>query len=254
MPGTVAPSTLQQYTDVIRLYIKPSVGRKRLATLNARDVAGMINRLRDEGRAPNTIRLARSVLRRALRWAEAEGTVTRNVAAVAFGVKVPAPRGRTMTPDEARAFLASVHGHRLEAAWVVMLATGLRRGELLGLTWNDITLDTKPATIVVRRSLARLPDHGIHLSETKTATSARTVHLPAVAVKALREHRKRQATERLAAGAEWVARPLGADLVFRNPFGGALDPDHFRQNTYVVTEKAGIGRWSRTSSDTQRQA
>src|SRR5690606_3610709 len=83
LPGSVAPTTAMQYADVIRLYVKPHLGRKRLATLNARDVARMLADLEAEGRSANTRRLARSVLRRALRWAEAEGYVARNAAAIA---------------------------------------------------------------------------------------------------------------------------------------------------------------------------
>ena len=245
LPGSVAATTLQQYRDVVRLYIVPKVGKKKLAALNARDVARMLADLEADGKAPNTRRLARSVLRRALRWAEAEGLIARNAAAVAFGVKVPAPEGRTMTLDEARQFLTSVEGHRLEAAWVTMLTLGLRRGELLGLVWDDdVKLDAARPTLTVRRALHRLPDRGLHLDEPKTKGSRRTVHLPAPTVAALRAHRARQAEERLRAGPEWVTRPLGVDLVFRAAFGTPLDPDNFRNITYAVTEAAGVGRWS----------
>ena len=169
LPGSVAATTHQQYCDVVRLYIVPKVGKKKLAALNARDVARMLHDLEDDGKAPNTRRLARSVLRRALRWAEAEGLIARNAAAVAFGVKVPAPKGRTMTLDEARQFLSSVEGHRLHAAWVTMLTLGLRRGELLGLVWDDdVKLDAARPTLTVRRALHRLPDRGLHLDEPKT--------------------------------------------------------------------------------------
>ena len=244
LPGSVAPSTEQQYNDVIRLYVRPKLGRKKLATLNARDVAGMLRELAAEGKAPNTQRLARSVLRRALRWAEAEGLVARNAAAVAFGVRVPAPEGRTMTLDDARTFLTAIEGHRLEASWVTMLTLGLRRGELLGLAWGDIRLDASPPSLTVVRALKRLPALGLHVDNVKTKTSRRTVHLPAPTVAALRAHKVRQAAERLAAGGEWVPKPLGLDLVFRTPFGTPVDPDNFRQATYAVTENTELGRWS----------
>lgn len=244
LPGSVAPSTEQQYKDVIRLYVVPHLGRKKLATLTARDVAAMLRALSTEGRSPNTCRLARSVLRRALRWAEAEGLVARNAAAIAFGVRVPSPDGRTMTLDEARQFLAAIEGHRFEAAWTTMLTLGLRRGELLGLAWGDIRLDASPPALTIVRALKRLPELGLHVDDVKTKTSRRTVHLPAPTVAALRAHKARQAAERLAAGAEWVPKPLGLDLVFRTPFGTPLDPDNFRQATYAVTERSGLGRWS----------
>lgn len=243
LPGTVAASTEVQYRNVVRLYVVPHLGQRRLRTLQARDVARMLQDLDAEGRAPNTRRLARSILRRALRWAEAEGMVTRNVAALANGVKVGRSEGRTLTPEQARQLLAHLTGDRLEAAYTVALSLGLRRGELLGLTWADVTLDATPPRLVATRT-SRVRPAGLVLAETKTAGSRRTVHLPGPVVAALRSHRARQAAERLHAGSEWTELPLGADLIFRTPFGTPLDPDNFRQHCYKVTAAAGLGRWS----------
>ena len=146
LAGTVRPATEQQYRDVVKLYIKPVLGQKRLRTMTPRDVARMVRFLATEyerksldddgnpikGVAPHTQRIARSVLRRALRSAEQEGAVTRNVASLADGVRINADEGRTLTPHQARALLVAVDGHRLEAAFTVTLALGLRLGELLG--------------------------------------------------------------------------------------------------------------------------
>lgn len=242
IPGSVSASTEQQYRDVTRLYIVPHIGHRRLRELTARDVTRMIRKLDQAGKSPNTQRLARSVLRRALRWAEAEGMVARNVAALAEGVKIGDTSGRALTPDEARALLVAAEGHRLEVAVTVALSLGLRLGELLGLAWPDITLDGTPARLVVTRSLKRLPGKGLVLDETKTSGSRRTLHLPAPLVRALKAHRRRQAAERLEAGDLWDPLPLGADLVFRTPAGTALDPANVRHAVYNLTEAAGIGR------------
>jgi integrase len=101
--------------------------------------------------APETQRLARAVLRRALRRAEQEGLVGRNVAAIADGPRIPRREGRTLTPEQAQAFLEAVKGGRLEAAYVVALALGLRRGEVLGLTWTCISIGGKVPTLQVDR-------------------------------------------------------------------------------------------------------
>jgi integrase len=238
LPGTIAPSTETQYRDVVRLYIVPSIGRKRVRTLQPADVAKMLRHLEDEGRAPNTRRLARSVLRRALRWGEHNGAVTRNVASLANGVKVGRPQGRTLTPDQARTLLAHVRDDRLEAAYTVALALGLRRGELLALAWGDLDLDGTPPRLTVTRNLTRVHGKGLVLAETKTAGSQRTVHLPGPVVDALRRHRARVAEERLVAGPAWTERPLGADLIFRTPMGTALDPNNFRRLVYKATREA----------------
>lgn len=238
LTGTVSPATEAQYRDVVRLYVVPHIGRKRVRTLTPPDVAKMLRDLEAEGRSPNTRRLARSVLRRALRWGEQNGTLSRNVAAIADGVKVGRPDGRTLTPEQARALLAHVHGDRWEAAFAVALALGLRRGELLALAWDDLNLDGSPARLTVTRNLARHRGEGLVVADTKTAGSRRTVHLPAPVVDALRRHRKRQAEERLVIGPEWPERPLGHDLIFRTPFGTAVDPNNFRRVIYKATTEA----------------
>jgi integrase len=258
LAGTVRPATEQQYRDVVKLYIKPVLGQKRLRTMTPRDVARMVRFLATEyerktkdedgnpvlGVAPHTQRIARSVLRRALHDANREGQVTRNVASLARGVPIGASEGRTLTPHQARALLVAVDGHRLEAAFTVALALGLRLGELLGLAWPDIVLDGTKPRLSVQRALKRHAGRGVVLEETKTSTSRRTIYLPSNVASALVAHHARQAAERLQTGPEWEPLPLGADLVFRTPFGTAVDPANFRHATYKATALAGLGRWS----------
>lgn len=237
LPRTVSPMTLANYRNVVKLYIVPAIGAKRVATLTPGDVSKMLQDMADAGKSANTQRLARSVLRRALRLAEQEGTVFRNVAAIADGVRVGAPEGRTLTVAQAKQLLDAVADDRMEAAYVVALTLGLRRGELLGLAWDDVDLEGDRPTITITKGLKRIPGAGLELSETKTRGSRRRIHLPAPAVAALRRHRKRIAEERLALGSAWPAKVLGADLVFRSPIGTACDPDNFRQDVYRLTQR-----------------
>lgn len=244
LPGTVARSTEQQYRDVVKLYVRPHLGRRRLANLTPSDVTLMVRGLEVGGYSANTRRLARSVLRRALRWGQHEGTVARNVASIANGVRLEAEEGRTLTPEQARALLTEAAGDRLGAAFTVALSMGLRLGELLALAWDDVALDVEPARLTVRRSVQRHKGAGLVMSSTKTSRSRRTLHVPAPAVAELRAHRRRQASEQLAAGELWEPLPLGLDLVFRSEVGTAVDPANFRKRVYGLTVAAGLGRWS----------
>ncbi|MBU6315713.1 MAG: site-specific integrase [Acidobacteria bacterium] len=252
LPDTVAPATLQQYRDVCRIYIVPLIGQKRLVSLTPSDVSKMVRHLGTEyvrkdgqkGVSPHTQRIARSVLRRALRWAEDQGLLVRNVARIAPGVRIGHTAGRTMTPDDAKVLLDTVATHRNAAAFTVALSCGLRLGELLGLSWDDIDLEAQRPRLTIHQSLKRHNATGLVLEDTKTASSRRTVLLPTFAADALRQHRKAQRLERVAAGPAWDKKPLGADLVFRTPIGTAIDPDNFRRTVYQVTEQAGLGRWS----------
>lgn len=244
LPGTVARSTEQQYRDVVKLYVRPHLGRRRLANLTPSDVTLMVRGLEVGGYSANTRRLARSVLRRALRWGQHEGTVARNVASIANGVRLEAEEGRTLTPEQARALLTEAAGDRLGAAFTVALSMGLRLGELLALAWDDVELGAEPARLTVRRSIQRHKGAGLVMSSTKTSRSRRTLHVPAPAGAELRAHRRRQASEQLAAGELWEPLPLGLDLVFRSEVGTAIDPANFRKRVYGLTVAAGLGRWS----------
>lgn len=236
LPGTISSSTLAGYRDVVRLYIKPHIGAKRITTLSPTDVTRMIRALEADGRSANTQRLARSILRRALRRAEQEGVVSRNVAAIADGPKVGTVEGRTLTVDQAKALLAAAADHDLGAAFTVALTLGLRRGELLAITWDDVDLDGDKPTLTITKALKRIPKVGLEVSETKTPTSRRRIHLPAPTAAALKAHRVKQVAQQLKVGESWPAKPLGYDLVFRTPVGTAVDPDNFRNATYRLTQ------------------
>ena len=248
LPGTVAKPTEQQYQDVVRLYIKPRLGNKKLRDLTPSDVTRMVRDMerptetRPNGYSQTARRLARSVLRRAIRWAEVEGMVSRNVAALANPVRVDRPDGRTMTPEQARVFLEHIKGDRNEALFVVALTLGLRVSELLAVGWDDVNLDPEPGqrpTLTVRRGLKRIKGEGLVIGDVKTKTSRRTVHLPTATADCLREHRRRQDAEALAFPGAWPERPLGVDLVFRSATGTPLDPSNVWHYLSEATRHAG---------------
>jgi integrase len=241
---SLKPSTAVTYRHIVSGYIVPHIGKVTLLKLSPADVTKMLDALARQGLSTNTQRAARSVLRRALRRAQVEGLVQRNVAQLADGVRVVTKPGRTMTPDEARKFLDHVADDRLGAAFVVMLALGLRRGELLGLAWGDIDLDAERPSLRVSRTLQRLPVEGLVVDTPKTKTSGRQITLPTFTAEALSRHRELQKADALAAGKEWVALPLGLDLVFRTQFGTAIDPANFKTRTARLTAEAGLGRWT----------
>jgi integrase len=149
---------------------------------------------------------------------------------------------RPLSAAEARRLLeaAGEAGDRLEAFYVLALHTGMRRGELLGLKWEDIDLGSvgKPATLRVRRTLTRTGNgKGLALGEPKTKKSRRTVRLTPRAVDALKRHRARQAEEKLKAGA--LYEDLG--LVFATEGGTPINPSNIRQRSFApLLKKAGL--------------
>jgi integrase len=169
--GTVRASTYERHEAIIRLHIKPSLGRVGLKKLTPAHVRGLIGEKLNAGLAPATVRKIHSTLHKALSQAVSDGMVPRNAA----DVKAPRPTPEEMRPlskAEARAFLEAARetGDRFEALYVLAIATGLRRGELLGLRWDDV--DLKRGTLRVGRALVR--EGGRHvLGETKTRRGRR---------------------------------------------------------------------------------
>lgn len=237
LPGSVKASTVTNYRDVCTHYVIPHVGRVPLAKLGPEHVQAMLRTLEDQGLSARTRRLARAVLRRALGQAERWGKVTRNAAA-----QVDCPRGADTGTDDAldaagaKAVLAAARGERLEALFVLALSLGLRRGELLGLRWEDVDVDA--GELAVAHTLSYRPGSGLVLEEPKTEAGRRTIPLVGDTATALREHRRRQAAERLAAGPDWV----DAGYVFTTEVGGPLDPRNVLRAWHRLTERAGVGR------------
>ena len=131
LPGSVAESTEDDYVDTVRLHLVPALGRKPLAKLTVADLDRLWKAKRDAGYSSNSVRIMRTVLRRALGQAVREGIVARNVAGLSAAPRIRAKDGRTLTVDQARQLLEAAAGYRFEAAVVLALAYGMRRGEVV---------------------------------------------------------------------------------------------------------------------------
>jgi integrase len=155
---------------------------------------------------------------RGFRFAERWGDVARNVVALVDAPKITRAEMRCLNADEARSLLAVAQGDRLKPFLVLALSTGMRSGELLGLTWRAVDLDRGAVSVVA--SLQPTPD-GLALMEVKTRRSRRVIDVEPRVVAALRRHRAAQEMERRVAGDAWEA--LVPDLVFAMPTGAPVD-------------------------------
>lgn len=230
----LSPNTMAN-DDWAAGHIRAAIGHVRLAELTAEHVERALRAKADAGMALSSVRRMHNVLLHALQHAEKRGVVTRNVAAVADVPKCKAPTERkALTPDEARAFLDAAAGERLEALVACALMLGLRPGELTGLQWGDV--DFAAGRLSVNRSLKE--ENGqLRLGSVKRSRAGvRTVTLPDNLGRRLREHRARQAQERLTAG------PLWSDhgLVFTTETGTPLDPHNLRRTWRRIAQRAGL--------------
>jgi integrase len=222
VPSTVTAETVARYKWITEHWITPHVGTVRLNKLTPAHVQAMLVKLEDAGLSPKSRTIARSVLGRALRWAERTNVVGRNVARLVDSPKLQRKPSDALTADEAKAVLAKAKGDRLEALAVVALRLGLRRGEALGLRWVDVDLDGGELTV----------------TKGKTTAAARTVPLVAGAAAALKEHRRRQTAERLEVGPLWQ----DTGYVFTTHRGGPIHPRNALGWWHQLTEDAGVGR------------
>ena len=232
----VAPSAAVNYEGIARIHIKPTIGRKKLTELTTADVDRLISKKMAEGLSVSTVRRVRSVLAQALDQAVRWGWVGRNVAQLARAPKSERTEGRTLTVDEARIFLDQLRGHRLEALFALMLTTGLRRGEALGLQWPD--LDTKKGTLTVRRQLQR-EGEGLVVRDTKTHGSRRVVNVPQPVLTLLKQLRAREKTSKDQLGPAWA----DSGFIFTNAIGGPLDPRNLLRDFKKICKDAELGDW-----------
>ncbi|GAB1688683.1 tyrosine recombinase XerC [Krasilnikovia sp. M28-CT-15] len=242
LPGQVAPSTLDDYGDMIRLHLRPALGRRKLTKLTVSDCDLLWQAKREAGYSPHTIRMMRAVLRKALGQALREGLVPRNVASLSAGPGGVTAEGRTLTPEQAQALLGTVRGHRWDALVTIMLAYGLRRGEALGLHWDR--LDWTAGTLAVSQSVKRIRDYGtgwsmLVVSELKTARSRRVLCLTPELLDVLHHHRTRQGEERLAAAEAWQDH----GLIFPSEVGTPIEPNNFTNRLWALCRRAGLGHW-----------
>jgi hypothetical protein len=167
--------TYDKYAADINNHIIPALGQHPLAKLTPAHVQALLNTLADNGLAHRSVRNVRAVLRRALNQAMRYGYVVRNVAAL---VDVPGTVTFSAEPlddTQARRLLEVIKGHRWEVLYRIALGLGLRKGEILGLRWQDI--DFRAATLTVAGSLQRQRGHLVRTA-TKTDASIRTIALP----------------------------------------------------------------------------
>ncbi len=231
-----SPNTIEGYEWALS-HIRPALGHRRLRDLTPEMVDHLLRAKADEGMARTSVGRIRSVLGSALKHAQARDHVLRNAAQLAVMPETRPPNERrSLTVDESKLFFAAAKGERLEAYFVTALTTGLRPGELGGLTWDN--LDLEAGRLTVSKSM-KLEKNTPRLGPTKRATAPlRTLDLSAWVVTQLRVHRAHQAEERLHLGSHWSTDWPG--LVFCSEVGTPLNASHVQRTLNRITSRAGL--------------
>ncbi len=228
---TVRQRTFERYESIVRLHLIPSLGRVKLKSLNPAHVRGLYRSKLDAGLSPRSVLHIHRTLSKALKQATDDGLIPRNAASP---VKAPRPRNEEIRPldREQVRVLFEAAGERLEALLIVAVTTGMRRGELLGLKWEDVDLEA--GMLQVRRTLSE--PKGGWIFEAPKSGKGRNIRLTSKAVAALREHRKRQLEERIRLGTLWS----DYGLVFPSSAGTPKSGGNLSRAFKAALKRAGL--------------
>lgn len=226
-------STFNSYEGNILNHVVPGIGAIQLQRLTPEDLDDFYARLLVEGKlngeggglSVKTVRYIHGILRKALADAHRKGSVQRNVADLADPPKLssaPKPQIRAWNAEQLREFLTGIRDHELYPAFYLAANTGMRRGEVLGIRWEDIDLREK--RLSVRQAVLNVA-YEVVVADVKTATSRRTVDLDPLTIAVLKQWKRHQREQRSALG----IRPKDDSLAFAKPDGTPIHPDSYSQ-------------------------
>lgn len=230
-------STWTSYRVYIEKHIVPELGRVRLAQLTPAHLQRLYAKLIAAGKAPISVRHLHALLHKALGDAAKWGLVPRNIVPLIDPPRAPRHEMTALDERQVRALLDEAAGDRLGAFYVLAVTTGMRLGEMFALRWKDVDLEKRMLQV---RQTVSWAGGSLSFGEPKTKKSRRRIELSALAVAALKDHRRRQLEERLRSLGAWQE---DLDLVFTNEIGGALHPSNVMNRSYrPLLERARLPR------------
>jgi integrase len=234
----IQAQTRRAYRIHVERHIIPAFGAIRLCGLRATHIEAAIHawNVPSRGRrrlSAHSVKHIYDTLRAALNRAKKRQLIGANPCDFVQAPRYDRPEMRAPAPQEAAALLEALSDTDIGAAVVTALGSGLRRGELLALQWQDVDFDAE--TMMVRRALERV-DGESRFKEPKTNRSRRTVALPAFVIDRLKRHRLEQAQKFLALG---LGRPQ-ADTIIFDCLGQPWVPNTFGQRFDRLLEREDL--------------
>ena len=230
----VRPSSHATYRGIIKNHIDPAIGNIPLTKLTTLDLqkfyrdlltGGRVERKESEkkpkGLGPKTVRNIHQIISSALKLAIHQKLIAHNPAEGCALPRVERNEMKTLTADQLTAFLQEAERTGVFEMYYLELATGLRRGELLGLKWQDV--DFNQGTVTVRRQIGRI-NGVVTEGPLKTKNAYRVIPLGNQALEVLKSQKEKQASE----------------YVFPSPSGGPISPDSVRNMLRRVLKRAGL--------------
>ncbi len=230
----VRPSSHQTYRGYIDNHIKPNIGNIPLEKLTTMELQKLYRKLLTSGRverieaekqpkglSAKTVRNINQVISSAMDLAVAQKIILENPTNACSLPRVEHKEMQTISAEQLQVFLEEAKRSGVYEMYYIELSTGLRRGELLGLKWEDI--DMRQGIIRVRRQISRI-DGKIVEAPLKTKNSYRAVTISPQAIEVLKEQKEKTNDE----------------YVFPSPNGGPISPDSVNNMLHRVLDRAGI--------------
>jgi len=234
---SVKPLTVSSYKGDIERYIKPSIGAIKLKDLKSADVQKVWNEMLNKGLSAKTVKTTAAVLHKALEVAIDQRLILFNPCDRTQLPKVERPRIKPFQDDEIPKFLAKIKDNPFENAFALCLLAGLREGECLGLSWDNVDFKNGKITICQQLQVERKAGGKYYIANTTKSGKSRTIKPPSKAFDYLKAEKVKQLENRLHAGSAWNNEN---NLVFTNAVGENLIIVTFYKNFKAIA--ASIGR------------
>jgi len=229
---TIRETTYELYRGILNNHLPNALALAPLEKLRSEDLQRLYLELEKEGYS-RLVQILHNFIHSALEQALRLGYIPRNVSSATTRPRARKKEIKVLNQEEIERFLECAKNHRLYPAFLLLLTTGLRRGELLGLEWKNINWERK--TLTVERNLVYLKGK-FRFEEPKTKGSYRTIPLSDNAFKVLKKWRKKWLEERIKLGADWP----NTDLVFPSEAHTPMNPRNFLRTLKGILKEAGL--------------
>lgn len=231
---SLRPKTITNYEGIIRLKVNPLIGKMKLTDLNLIRIERFYADLLELGNGPRTVRHTHSVLHRAFQRAVRYDLLVKNPTSGAILPRYSPPEMKVLDEAQVNQFLMAARGSPYEALYYLAIVTGMRMGEIYGLTWDDLHWHT--GELNVHRQIQEKKGGGWDFYEPKTRFGTRMVKLGDGTLTVLRNHKSRQELEMAFAGDRWQHN----NLIFPSVSGTPLNKSNMRKDYNRVLSLAGI--------------
>lgn len=228
------PNTIRNYERIIQLHIIPFIGTAKLTDLNLARMERYYGTLLENGRGPRLVRHTHSVLHRALERAVRYDLIHKNPTHGATLPRYSPPEMKVLDEAQVNQFLMAARNSPYEALYHLAIITGMRQGEIYGLTWDDLHWHT--GELFVRRQALADKGGGWSFGELKTRYGSRIIKLGENTLNMLRAHKERQNLQIAFAGENWQRN----NLIFPSAAGTPLNKSNMRKDFNRVLQEARI--------------